>query len=88
MQAMACNIIVKRINDRYSIARGVSPEVVDLTNEIQVQSKAKRKAEAVAAAAVLQAGDSNKKWLNFMLMITNSSIQSRTKWASVHSEVT
>jgi hypothetical protein len=63
-------------------------EVVDLANEIQVQSKAKRRAEAVAAAAVLQAGDSNKKWLNFMLMITNSSIQSRTKWASVHSEVT
>jgi hypothetical protein len=61
LQAMACNIIVERINDCYSIARGVSPEVVDLTNEIQVQSKAKRRAEAVAAAAVLQAGDSNKK---------------------------
>jgi hypothetical protein len=42
-----------RINDRYSVARGAS-EVVDLTNEIQLQSKAKRRAEAVAA---VQAGD-------------------------------
>jgi hypothetical protein len=49
-----------RINDCFSIARGVS-EVVDLANENQVQSKAKIRAEAVAAAAVLQAGDSNKK---------------------------
>jgi hypothetical protein len=47
------------INDLYSIARGVS-EVADLKNEIQVQSKAKRRAGGVAAAAVLQAGDSNK----------------------------
>jgi hypothetical protein len=38
------------INDRYSIARGL-PEVLDLTTEIQVQSKAKRKSEAAAAVA-------------------------------------
>ena len=38
------------INDRYSVTRG-SAEVVDLTTKIQQQSRAKRKAEATAAAA-------------------------------------
>ena len=43
------------INDRYSIARGLS-EVVDLTKEIHVKSRAKRRAEAVdiAAAAIAE----------------------------------
>jgi hypothetical protein len=39
-----------RISDRYSVARG-SSDIVDLTTEIQMQSRAKRKAEAAAAAA-------------------------------------
>ncbi|KAI2509704.1 hypothetical protein MHU86_4686 [Fragilaria crotonensis] len=38
-----------RINDRYSVARG-SSEVVDLTSEIQLQSRAKRKTDAQIAA--------------------------------------
>ena len=38
------------INYRYSIARGLL-EVLDLTTDIQVQSRAKRKAEAEAAVA-------------------------------------
>jgi hypothetical protein len=50
----------ERINDRYSVARGVS-EVVDLTKEIQVQSRAKGRAEAIAAAAAQTDDSSNKK---------------------------
>ena len=38
------------INDRYSVARSLS-EVVDLTKEIHVKSRAKRRAEAVDIAA-------------------------------------
>jgi hypothetical protein len=38
------------ISDRYSVAHGLS-EVIDLTNEIQVQTKAKRRAEEEATAA-------------------------------------
>lgn len=38
------------INDRYSVARGLS-NIVDLTTEINAQSKAKRKADAMIAAA-------------------------------------
>ncbi len=49
----------ERINDCYSVACGAS-KVVDLTNEIQSQSKAKRRAEVVAADAA-QAADSNSK---------------------------
>ena len=42
------------INDRYSVARGLS-EVVDLTKEIHVKSRAKRRAEAVDKAAAAAA---------------------------------
>jgi hypothetical protein len=40
----------KNIGDHYSVARGLS-KVIDLTNEIQLQTKAKRRAEAEATAA-------------------------------------
>ena len=49
------------INDRYSKARGLS-EVVDLTKEIHVKSRAKRRAEAVdIAAAAAEEADASKK---------------------------
>ena len=42
------------INDRYSVARN-SSDIVDLTTEITgAQSKAKRKADAITAAAATQ----------------------------------
>ena len=43
------------LNDRYSVARGVT-EVVDMTNEIADQSSAKRKAQAQ-----IEAEDKGKK---------------------------
>ncbi|KAI2500185.1 hypothetical protein MHU86_14260 [Fragilaria crotonensis] len=47
------------INDRYSVARG-SSEIVDLTTEIHIQSRAKRKAEAGAAVAAQSPGSQKK----------------------------
>jgi hypothetical protein len=38
-----------RINDRYSVARGL-PEIVDLTNEIAARSSEKRRSDAQTAA--------------------------------------
>ena len=61
----------KIINDRYSITRGLS-EVVDLTKEIHVKSRAKRRAETVdiaAAAAVAETALGKKQNLLRMLSL-------------------
>jgi hypothetical protein len=58
------------INDRYTMARG-SSEIVDLTTEIHAQSKATRKAEAIAAVAAQSRSSQKKaKGLHLLLDLT------------------
>lgn len=48
----------EKLSEHYSVARGVT-EVVDLTREIHAQSKAKRKADAIAAAGAATISDTS-----------------------------
>ena len=65
------------INDRYtSVARGLS-EVVDLTTEIHVQSKARRKAEAVLAASYCSSNKKAKASTTFAAAATPGSVSAK-----------